>query len=428
MNLKRLKFIIIILIILTVIILISLFAIKQTTENTATNDFSDDDGYIPQKVDTTLQDINVYVKIKNHLGMFMLYKNAGNKTAIEDITGNSNSFYELTSEYNQPIMLDVVYRTGDTMYNVNFVKFRFYKQANSYYAVVVLDRENGTYKISESNSAEYENAKIGKIDDKYNGKTPIEQKKYNKIKDNAQLTDEDIINEYFRDYIQKALYYPQEAYFQLDETYRQKRFGSFAKFQEYLSENKSKLESLDIYSEKELEDFATEEEYEYYMNTLEEKGLAKYKVEMDNGFTEYICIDDYGDYYIFKVKGAMKYSVYLDEYTVELPTLIEDYNKMTSIEKATQNVRKFLKAVYNKDYTYAYSKLSEDFKNNYLNTEEKFIAYISNNWIQYEDIETVNVEIKSGLYLCTVKTKEGKQKQFIMKLEEGTDFVMSFGI
>lgn len=427
MNLKSLKFIIVFLIVLTIAVIISIFAIKKTEENVLT-DFSSEDNFIPVKVNTTLQDINVYVKIKNHLGLFMLYKNAGNKEAIIDITGDENSFQGITYEDNQPIMLDMVYRTGDTNYNVNFVKFRFYKQNTENYAVVILDTNNMAYKVLESNKEQYENAKNGKTDNKFKSQEPIMQKKYNKIKDSAQLTEEDIITEYFRDYIQKALYYPQEAYYQLDNTYMQKRFGNYQKFQNYLSENRNKLESLDIYSVKEQEDFETEEEYDHYMDTLEEKRIAKYKVVSSNGITQYICIDDYGDYYIFNVKGAMEYTVYLDNYTIDLPDFIERYNKMSGSERATQNVNKFLKAIDNKDYTYAYSKLSEDYRNNHFKTEEEFIDYIQSNWIKYDEIETANVEFKSGYYVCTIKTKTGTQKQFIMQLKEGQDFVLSFGI
>ena len=196
-----------------------------------------------------------------------------------------------------------------------------------------------------------------------------------------------------------------------------------------MQENKERLESLDIYSIKSAEDFETDEEYEYYMSTLTIKGLSKHQVKKYDNYTEYTCIDDYGDYYIFKVKGAMEYEVYLDNYTVDLPSFVERYNLLTEEEKVALNVNKFLKAIENKDYSYAYSKLSEDFINNYIKTEEIFVAYVSSgNWLKYDDIASADVELKNSVYVCNVKTKAGKTKQFIMKLNEGTDFVMSFGI
>ena len=88
----------------------------------------------------------------------MLYKNAGNNEATQEITGSATAFQNVVKE-DSPIMVDVIYRTGDTMNNINFVKFRYYKSQASYYAVVILDRENGAFKIVESNSTEYENAK-----------------------------------------------------------------------------------------------------------------------------------------------------------------------------------------------------------------------------------------------------------------------------
>lgn len=429
MDLKKLKKLIVLLIILTLIIIISIFMLQKMNKNVTTSDFSDDDGYVPVKVATTLQDINVYTKIKNHLSTLLLYKSGGNTTAVEEITGNKDSFSELTIDLDNPIMLDIVYRTGDTMNNVNFVKFKFYKQNESYYAVVILDKEKGTYKILESNAGEYENAKNENIDAKYSKKMSIAETKYNKIKEQPQLSEDEVIKEYFKDYIQKALYYPQEAYSSLNLEYSKKRFGSFEKYQEYLKENREKLETLDIYSIKSREDFSNAEEYKNYMINLSIKDLRKYQAKMYDDYTEYTCIDDYGDYYIFKVKGAMQYEVYLDNYTIDLPSIIEQYNLLTRQEKATFNINKFLNAVDNKDYSYAYSKLAQEFKSNYLPTEDKFIEQVQNSWIEYDNIESVNVEERDEqYYICKVKTKDENTKQFIMKLNEGLDFVMSFGI
>lgn len=431
MDLKKIKTLLIALIVITILLLIAISIMKKIEkkriEVEPEEPTSPYEEYIPEKVANVLTDFTVYNRLKTVLSTFMLYKNAGNNSAVEEITGDLNAFQNVAKE-DSPIMLDVVYRTGDTMNNINFVKFRYYKSQASYYAVVILDRENEAFKIIESNSTEYENAKNGKIDEKYNQKITIEAKKYNKLKSASYLAEQDIITEYFKDYIQKALYYPQEAYEKLNKEYREKRFGSIEKFGIYLQEKREELESLDIYSIKLQKDFATTEEYANYMKNRTTKKLAKYQTKIYDNHTEYTCIDDYGNYYIFRITGAMQYEIMLDEYTIDFSDFIAKYNSATNQEKAVLNVNKFLRAVQDKNYTYAYSKLSEDYKQNYFKTEELFKAYVQANWLKYEDITNVDVEEENGVYKCKVNLKNGQTKQFIMKLNAGTDFVMSFTI
>ena len=68
----------------------------------------------------------------------------------------------------------------------------------------------------------------------------------------------------------------------------------------------------------------------------------------------------------------MQYSVYLDDYTILIANDLDKYNSSTNKQKATINVKRFLKAINEEDYVYAYSKFSEGFKENYFKELKTF--------------------------------------------------------
>ena len=423
-NKKLIKNIILILLLITAITLIGLFILSRK-EKIAKEEDTPEGELILDENGTIIENFNEYNTVKSCLNSLVLYVGTNNINAIQEICEGDLALQNITTD--SIVMLDPVHRINNEVGSVCFVSFKIYKQTDFYYAVIILDHGNKTYKIIPSSKTEYKEALNKNIDNKYKEYIKIEQKKYNKFKSSI-ISEEDIIKEYFNDYIQKALYYPQEAYANLNAEYRQKRFGSFTKYQEYLQYNREKLESLDVYSIKDSEDFATDEEYEKYMYSFSLKGLSKYQVQKENNHTVYTCIDDYGSYYKFKINGAMDYEVYLDDYTIETSEFIKKYNSATAEEKVVFNINKVLRATDSGDFDYAYSKLHEDFKKNYIKTVDIFKVYAKNNWIEYKDIEKVNVEQRNDTYVCTVKTKDNKSKQFVMKLGEGTDFAMSFSI
>ena len=153
----------------------------------------------------------------------------------------------------------------------------------------------------------------------------IPQNKYNKI-NLTILSEAELVEKYFKNYIKNAIYYPEEAYKSLDAEYRDKRFGSFDEYKKYIELNYSKLISMDVNSIKKYENFNNEEEYSQYIFNLELKGLDKYLINNYNNYTQYTCIDDYGNYYIFKAAATMRYTLILDTYTLDLPEFLAKYN------------------------------------------------------------------------------------------------------
>ena len=92
--------------------------------------------------------------------------------------------------------------------------------------------------------------------------------KYNKV-NYSNLSEEEIVNKYLVDYVEECLYNSQMAYEKLNEIYRNLRFNTYEKFQEYIQENKTTLEALDANHRKTYQDFNNFEEYEKYIQNLE---------------------------------------------------------------------------------------------------------------------------------------------------------------
>ena len=89
-----------------------------------------------------------------------------------------------------------------------------------------------------------------------------------------------------------------------------------------------------------------------------------------------------------------------------------------------------------KDYRHAYELLDSNFKNNNFDTLEKFKQYIQNNFFNY-NLNSTDITIKEEgnyyIYETVIKSDssraaETKGLNIIMKLQEGTDFVMSFSL
>lgn len=103
------------------------------------------------------------------------------------------------------------------------------------------------------------------------------------------ISDEEMAKIYLNDYINNMYYNIDKAYNSLDEQYRNKKFGNLQEYKNY-------VKSLDNKS--------------YRVSTY-------YKYD-EGGYTIFGVTDQNSNLYIFKTNGVMQYSVYLDDYTVEI--------------------------------------------------------------------------------------------------------------
>lgn len=103
------------------------------------------------------------------------------------------------------------------------------------------------------------------------------------------VSDEDMAEIYLNDYIYNMHSNIEKAYTLLNEEYKNKRFGSFSNYISYVN-------SLNYSSYK----------------------LKSYYKKSADGYIIFGVYDINGNFYAFKTKGVMQYSVYLDDYTVEI--------------------------------------------------------------------------------------------------------------
>lgn len=286
--------------------------------------------------------------------------------------------------------------------------------------IIKNDLVNNTFSIAPYGSIY--NDYIEYFDNKVEQKNNIDYDKMSKSIDTNEnnrvsridANDEQIAEFYLKYYIQDAKYYKEDAYNLLDEEFKNKRFDSFKKYEEYINETVDKL-PIAI--------------------------LNKYKATQMDGYKEYLCIDNYGKYYIFKETAPMQFTVLLDVYTIERPEITEKYNKADDIQKVGICINTFFAMIDNADYESAYNKLDSDFKNNYFKNVGSFKEYVKNNFYNNNKVLLSNTKKTSSVYTIDVDyydantyvisnnyIPEGKKKTFIVKLLDDNNFVMSFNV
>ena len=221
-------------------------------------------------------------------------------------------------------------------------------------------------------------------------------------------TNESISKDYINLYKELTIGSPDRMYNLLDKEYREKRFGNLDNFKKYIEQNRDKI-------------FGTR--------------LEKYQSTIKDGYTQYVCIDQYDNYYIFKENAVLDYSVILDTYTIDLPEFIEKYENASEKEKVEMNIQKIFYAINSQDYKYVYNKLDDTFKVNNFRTEGEFEEYIKENFFSINKISSGDYEKSGNTHIYNIKyinannnESEALNKKFVIQLKDGTDFVMSFSM
>ncbi len=150
--------------------------------------------------------------------------------------------------------------------------------------------------------------------------------------------------------------------------------------------------------------------------------------------TEYcICVDGYGNYYIFKIIDVMNYKLILDTYTIDLPDFLEKYKDASIEDKVILNIEKIFEALNNKDYNYVYNKLEPTYRENTVGTYENFATIMSKNLFEKNSIEyeTFTKGENFHKYTLTITDATGKnqakiQMNITMMLGENTDYTIKF--
>ena len=302
---------------------------------------------------------------------------------------------------NQPNNIDVYVVEGKLKESVT-------SEGENFRIIVKLDHDNNTFSIVPQDyaSERYGNIELGQ-------NVSIETlERIQKNNDNSvrsrEIDDETYVKDLFGQFKRELLYAHQDAYEHLDEEYRTKKFGTMEEFDRIASSK---------------------------TNAYQQMTLTQFQKVEEDGYTQYVLVDQNGKYYIFNENGVMNYSVILDTYTIDLPEFLDRYNSANDSEKAGFNVQKILDSLNDRDYKYAYGKLDETFKQNNFKTLKDFEDYWNKNLYEQNDIIYDKYENSGDLHIYTVTIKDKNDassqaitKNFIVKLTDGTNFVMSFNV
>ena len=267
------------------------------------------------------------------------------------------------------------------------------------YFVLFVDQYNSTYSIYPINEERYNN--IIELKESIESNTISEND--NNLYQVVQVSDEDTAKRLLEDYQYKIENNIQLAYEELDSEYRQKKFSDI-------------------------------EEYTQYINNIgiSQSNVVQYQKSKIDDYVQYIILDENGRYYVFNETSVMKYNVLLDIYTIELPNFVESYSNSNEAEKVQYNIQLWFYTINDGDYVYAYNKLDETYRNNNFPTQVDFENYMKTTFYAYNKLGYTSYEKNGDLYIYKMVITNSEdstqtiEKQFVVKLLEGTDFVMSF--
>lgn len=325
---------------------------------------------------------------------------------IQENSITLDNIYDYIEDINEHLMfvpIDMKVASGDKVntyavygYTINFD----YELVNYEYLIVNIDEQNQTFSVEPISSEEYENGTLE------NEVTQI-KKNINNAINTLQLSEEYRLRQYFQYYKFMLLSNPDLAYEFLNEEYREKSFGNIDNFKSYVQNNRTKIL---------------------------QSTLTDYDLNVVNEYTEFVEKDANDKYYIFNISDndATDYNVMLDTYVIGSAELQNTYNNSNDQEKVNINTMRFINAINDKNYYYAYNVLADSFKNNNFSTLEEFENYAANNFFENNTIQDAKFSEESGYYVYNMTILDGngnaKNLAIVMQLQEGLDFVMSFSI
>lgn len=325
------------------------------------------------------------------------------KYNLQEKLGNYNNLYVLIE--------DILVREISTNIKSYFV-FGTITEKNTlvsdkFNLMIAMDSKNFTFNIYTSDYIDkynlYELSKEVDFNEKTFKISNIDKREYNKYQ-NKTVNSEEHAKELLKSYTQSIKYNNiNYSYNRLDEEYKTNKFTNLSDYEKYIEKNKKNITK------------AT---------------LNYYKTNVQDGFIQYICVDQSDRYYIFNETSIMDYNLILDTYTIDIQEFVDKYNNSNEKDKVLLNIQKLITATKDGDYRYVYSKLDNSFKLANFSTQEKFERYIKEKYSEKDTIEFTKYEKINNAHIYDIEiTKNNGNKvkaQIVMQLNEGTDFVMSF--
>ena len=452
---QKTKKIIIILILILVVIAVTIIGIymnivnkdEQDLMTSDVNDTQDETNFdnqeeIMNKEITILQTENEFFTIEKQIQNYILYNTLKNNEAVYDVLDSNYINKNNITKENASEIIDKLSSVKDCEISLQKVYARDSIDKPIYYAQGILKGEQGKTQIymdvkwdTENNIyclfplSENEYNKYVKEEEKEENNFTIEKNEYNTM-ERMMLSDEDKAEKYLNSYIYNAIHNTQVAYDNINEEYRQKKFSNFQEYVEYLNNKKEQLIALDKSRIETTDNLTAEEEYQLYTNK-NNAGLSKYSFDTSLDAKKCICVDTYGNYYIFNITGAMQYNAILDVFTIDVEGINDKYKSANQTEKLKMNTQKIIYAINDKDYKYLYNKLNASFKNNYFSDITSFKNYINQNFYSTNSVTDASYIEEGEVYICKLQISDGYQDKTInimQRLLENNDYEISFSM
>ena len=323
-------------------------------------------------LNATAADLDLVVTPDQEASVVSEYKKIGLKYIEDVLAPNYKEKYSVDQTYISKMLtpyakkkytISNIFVVYDSEYiNTYFVYGNY--EGMQYNFIIVLDRYRNTYQMYLNNyfneqgysSKDYKTMKTLNI-------TSVEANDNNSFQ-YKNIEKQQTIGTYYDEFLKTARNNPDQAYNMLDSEYRSKRFE-------------------------------TKEEFTQYISGLPKDSMSKmatYTTTNAEGYTEYVCKDLLGNIFVFKVTGAMKYTVMLDTYTVNVLAYQNEYSEADTSKKAELRINIFFECINNKDYEKAYNYLNTTFRNTEFGSVEEFKKYVQTNWFSVNSFTAQNIE------------------------------------
>ena len=293
----RKKLLLAILIVLILIIIVTIYLIYLNLENkqkNINNIITDEPIESEEKPQDSLVD---YTKINKYNSYFMFDLEDKINLLFDYIEDNkvneANSL--LSNEYKNSSNLDLNFSeffiqevySSENEYNGKFYIYGLAKKEDinttleDIYFIIDVYYINSTFEIKLSNETTFRNAKNG-IGEQVKYKT-IEKNGYNRI-EISNMTTEQLVKKYIRDYKNKALYKPEYAYNLLSSENKTNQFNTQEAYIQYIQNNRENIENM---------------------------SLSTYNKEIKDEYIEYNVLCNDNSAYIIKSHELMNYTIWI---------------------------------------------------------------------------------------------------------------------
>lgn len=369
-------------------------------------------------LNATVKDLGIIVSKDKEAEALDEYKQDG-LTYINDMLAdnyktkysvNDNYIYNLLKNYvGKKYKITDMYVLEDSDYiNTYFIYGNYSGEEFDY--IVILDRYNYTFEIYLDNYFKENNYSRDKVSSMTTLHIDSIDANDNNIFQYKNINKEELAVDYFNEYLDLMINDTQSAYELLDLEYKAKRFGDFSAFKNYVSE---------------------------VIDTENVRSAVNYSYMKHDDYIEYVCQDIWGNNYIFKSTGIMKYTVILDAYTVPVDLYEKEYESANNTQKAQLCLNRFFECINNKDYEKAYSYLNSSYKENNFPTLNEFETYVKSNWYDINSFTYSDIQLDNETYILYGEvgdfTTQGSynsecfSKSFALKLgSDIRDFEISF--